>query len=420
MNYDKILEEISPDKDEVTKLGFALLKVKTLIEDSAKSHNYDLEVVAGGSTAKGTFLKGNFDIDVFVRFKTLGDISTFLERILIDVSDDLTVSFEKIHGSRDYFQFTYNDFFFEIVPVKFIDKLSDMENVTDMSPLHVFWVKKHLSEKLAADIRLAKQFCKSCGVYGAESFINGVSGHVLDILIIEYGGFDNFVEAVSRWTGITVVDSESKHDDVFKELNQSKLVSPLIVVDPIDPNRNAAAALCKQKYDQLIQACSDFLKNPSKDFFEIKPFDINNLQSEQQDGELLFVVEVEPLEGKKDVVATKVLKVFEFLQRHLQLYDFSVRFSDWHYDSKICHLYFFVKDEIIPELFEREGPPVTNSVASTRFQDVHKENAYERDGRLFVKVNREFIDPTRCIQHLLKQEYVLSRTENTKLKLFVK
>jgi len=420
MNYDEILKRISPDAEEISALNSALDTVKSLIEDFANKHDFSLEVVSGGSTAKGTFLKGNFDIDVFVRFKDTGDISLMLEKILTDISGELNVAVEKVHGSRDYFQFEYKGFFFEIVPVKFINSLDEMENVTDMSPLHVFWVKKKLTDKLSGDVRLAKQFCKACGVYGAESFINGVSGHVLDILIIEYGGFDNFINAVSNWSGITVVDPEKKHSDVFKELNQAKLVSPLIVVDPIDPNRNAAAALSKQRYDQLVSVCKKFLENPDDSFFEIKPFDLKVLQSKQLDGELLFLVSCVPVEGKKDVVATKILKVFEFIERHLHLYNFSIRFCDWHYSSNQSELFFFVKDTILEKQFEREGPPVKNEFAALRFKEVHGASVYERDGRLFVKVNREFVNPIDCIQHLIKQEYVLSRTENTKLSLFVK
>lgn len=420
MNYDEILERISPDAEEISSLNSSLDTVKSLIKDFAKKYGFSVEVVAGGSTAKGTFLKGNFDIDVFARFKDAGDISLMLEKIVTDISGELNVAVEKVHGSRDYFQFEYKGFFFEIVPVKFIDSLDKMENVTDMSPLHVFWVKNKLTEKLAGDIRLAKQFCKACGVYGAESFINGVSGHVLDILIIEYGGFDNFIEAVSKWSGVTVVDPEKKHDDVFKELNQAKLVSPLIVVDPIDPNRNASAALSKQRYDKLIKVCKNFLENSDNSFFEIKPFDLKSLQSKQINGELLFVVSCVPVDGKKDVVATKILKVFEFINRHLQLYNFSVTSSDWHYTSEKCELFFFVKDEILKSTFEREGPPIKNETDAKRFREVHGENVYERDGRLFVKVNREFVNSVNCIQHLIKQEYVLSRTDSTKLILFVK
>lgn len=420
MNYDKILKQISPDVEEIYSLNSALKTVKSLIENFAKKFEFSVEVIAGGSTAKGTFLKGNFDIDVFVRFKTLGDFSSMLEKIVTDISGELNITVERVHGSRDYFQFNYKGFFFEIVPVKFINSLDDVENVTDMSPLHVSWVKNKLTDKLAGDIRLAKQFCKSCGIYGAESFINGVSGHVLDILVIEYGGFDNFIDSVSKWSGVTVIDPEKKHDDVFKELNQAKLVSPLILVDPIDSNRNASAAFSQQRYNQLISVCKDFIKNPDASFFEIKPFDLELLQSNQINNELLFVVSTVPVQGKKDIVATKVLKVFEFIDRHLKLYNFSIRLSNWHYSSDQCELFFFVKNNILEKQFEREGPPIKNSSDAKRFRDAHDDNVYERDGRLFVKVNREFVDPTRCVQHLLKQEYVLSRTDSTKLNLFVK
>jgi len=77
---------------------------------------------------------------------------------------------------------------FEFIPVVTIHKASDAQNITDISPLHVAWVNKHIG-KLRNDIRLAKLFCKAQGLYGAESHIRGFSGYLLELLVIAYGGF---------------------------------------------------------------------------------------------------------------------------------------------------------------------------------------------------------------------------------------
>ena len=173
-----VLEDIKPiEKDKEIELFLKRLG-KIVKENSIKA-----EVFAGGSIAKGTFLKNDHDVDVFVKFdlKYSGkDISKILGKILKPLNPKL------VHGSRDYFSVEDN-LIFEIIPVLNITKSEQAENIMDMSPLHVDWVIKNSNVKLRNEIRLAKQFCKSINVYGAESYIKGFSGHVLDILVIYYG-----------------------------------------------------------------------------------------------------------------------------------------------------------------------------------------------------------------------------------------
>lgn len=409
MNYDKILERISPTQEDISRLNASIASIKSFIETAARKKSIKLEVVPGGSTAKGTFLKGNFDVDIFVRFKQASlDLSSTLELLLTSFAVKKNIVIERVHGSRDYFNFVYDNLFFEIVPVQYITTPADAKNVTDMSPLHVFWVSKLLTPKLQKDIRLAKQFCKACGVYGAESFINGLSGHVLDILVITYGGFEELLTAASSWSSITVVDPEKKHDDVFKELNQAKLVSPLIVIDPIDSQRNAAAALSQEKYDLFIKTAKAFIQEPSEDFFIIPKFDIDALIAQKTAEQDLFVVQAIPLLGKKDVVATKVLKVFEFLNRHLKLHEFTIERSSWHYAPELCQLFFFVKKETLSKTMLHQGPPLNNLVDVKRFKEIHP-NFFEKDDRLYSKVDRQFTNSKDCIYYLLNQKFVTQR-----------
>ena len=137
------------------------------------------EPVAGGSYAKGDYLN-NPDIDIFVIFDQEykdKNLSKLLEKILSKFKPDL------VHGSRDYFHVGQ----FEVVPVLKINKAEDAQNITDVSPLHVKWVSKHIKD-MHDDIRLAKLFCKSAKLYGAESHVMGFSGYILncDIQVIVY------------------------------------------------------------------------------------------------------------------------------------------------------------------------------------------------------------------------------------------
>ncbi|MCF7798564.1 CCA tRNA nucleotidyltransferase [Candidatus Woesearchaeota archaeon] len=406
MDYATILTTITPAPEEVAALQIVISTMAAKLSKAAERVGVAVEVVPGGSTAKGTYLAGNFDIDMFVRFKTdQKNLSDLLELMLAD----LEITFERVHGSRDYFTFTQNNYFFEIVPVKYVDTHQDVDNVTDMSPLHVFWAQKHLTPSLRNDIRLAKQFCKAIQVYGAESYINGISGHVLDILVIHYGGFEKLLHAAASWGERTIIDSENKHANVLTELNKAKLVSPLVVIDPIDPQRNASAALSLEKYNLFKKHAKAFLVQPEKKYFDLPRFDKALLEKKKRDEEDLYVIKFTPQQGKKDVVITKVLKVFEFLHRHLQLYDFKVNLADWFVDTDFCYVYFFVDNNQLSETLEREGPPLENFQGVERFKEVHGDAVYEKDNRLYVRVRRDFIDAGMCLRHLLQNEFVAER-----------
>ena len=411
LDYSELLSKISPTEEEFNFIISLTNEIKLSLEKSARELSFDVVVTPGGSTAKNTFIKGNHDIDMFIRFKSdEKNLSDMLEKIIKKSS----LQADRVHGSRDYFQFEKDGFNFELVPVKYVTDYSNVENVTDMSPLHVAWVMKNLTPELQRDIRLAKQFCKAQNVYGAESYINGMSGHVLDILLIHYGSFENFIKEVSTWSSPVVIDHEHKHEDVFKSLNESKLQSPLIVVDPIDYMRNASAAISEEKFNLLISSAKNFLNNPSLDAFVIHPFSKEELISNTGENETLVILELQPLEGNKDVVGTKILKVFEFLQREISEHGFSIIRSGWDF-NKPSHIYFYVDKSLLDSSFIRKGPPVNSKVGAKSFKEKHGSAAFEKDGFLFVTIQRNILEITDFIKFLMFTEYVSSRVSSVKL-----
>jgi len=238
-----ILTEILPDEKKVVAEA---KQVVNNIQKELQRQQYKAKVMIGGSVAKGTFLRQDHDIDIFVMFDKKkyanSDLSAMLESTLKKLFPIVT----RIHGSRDYFQVKHIRSY-ELVPILFIKKTKDAQNITDCSPLHVQWVKKF--PQLKNEIRLFKAFCKAVGVYGAESYIQGFSGHVVDILTIYYKGFVNVLKASQKWKAPVVLDYYKTHKGkVLQDLNVSKTQGPLILVDPIQPERNAAAAVGMEKF----------------------------------------------------------------------------------------------------------------------------------------------------------------------------
>jgi len=408
----QIIDELMPEKDTVDKCTIVLDSINSKI----KKNKIKAIAILGGSIAKGTFLKNDYDCDIFVKFNLdykKRDISDLLEKVL-----KIFPKVNRIHGSRDYFQFNMKNIMFEVVPVLDIKKPEQAINITDCSPLHVKWVRDNLkkNQKLADDIRLAKAFCKSCNVYGAESYMRGFSGHVLDILVIYYKGFIPLLKNAIKWKEQEVIDFNNYYDgSALERLNKSKL-SPLIVIDPIQSERNAAAVLSMENFILFKESAESFLKKPSKRFFEKKEITVKELKDKSK-GKKLVLLDVKALDGKEDVVGSKLLKAFNYVDKNIVLNGFSIYEKGWKWDKKKKVLFWFIlKDEVLFEFFKRVGPPVKNKENVKAFMKKHRKT-FIQGRRICSNVKREFRKPEELIKFLKKDKYLKEKTK--KIEMFI-
>ncbi len=294
---------------------------------------------------------------------------------------------------------------YEIVPVLRIESHRDAENVTDMSPLNVDYVKDRL-EGLNDDVRLAKQFCKANKVYGAESYIRGLSGHVVDLLVLYYGGFEELVRAAADWGERVVIDMESHWANPLQELNDSKLESPLVVVDPLQPERNAAAALSTEKFELFKARCNSFLDTPSKEYFTIRHLDPEELEPED---DYFVYFTAEPIDAKDDVQGAKLRQVYEYIHRKVRERQWPIMEADWEFHEREGRFYFIIDTDAQPYV-EREGPPTENEDHVKRFTEKHA-NTLVKDGRIYARIERRHEHPKGYIEHVTGHAYVEERVE---------
>ncbi len=406
--FEKTLLRIKPEKEQFKEADDIISHINSLL----KKNNVLAECMAGGSYAKGTILKNDFDIDLFVRFDYSykdKDLSKILGKALEPLK--LTL----IHGSRDYYQLRKNDLknklLFEIIPVLKIEDYKQAVNVTDMSPLHVGYTRKHFAGKpgLADDVRLAKQFCKAAGLYGAESYIRGFSGHVLDMLLIFYGSFEQFLMQAALWGSRVIIDIEGHLKNPLAQLNKSKTQSPIIIVDPVQPDRNAAAAVSQEKFDILKRRAREFLHKPSQEFFEIKKIKMAELKA-KAGKEWLVILKVKPLQGNEDVVGTKVLKCFEHIEGLLKKNDFKIIEFGWEFEPDESLLYYIIKKEKLSDTVTLYGPPIKEKIDAKRFRAKHRK-VIVKNNRLFAEEKRKYKTPDQLVKDILKEGYVKGRVE---------
>lgn len=409
--FKKVLSDIKPiDK---TLKDTAREKID-LINSLLKEHGIKAKAVAGGSVAKDTYLKNDFDVDLFVAFSTDyvdQDISKLLYNAIKSLKPEL------VHGSRDYFHIDEKGIIFEIIPVLDVKEAGEARNVTDMSIYHVKWAKKILQKdpKLRDDIRLAKAFCKGIGVYGAESYIRGFSGHTLDILIAYYGSFIKLLRGAANWHKGIIIDINQAHKgNALKTLNKAKVLSPLILIDPVDPMRNASASLDNEKFNRFITSAKEFIENPDLMFFVQKKFSINDILRKGKEHKT-FILQATPLKGKTDVSGAKLLKVFQIIEKKIKLNDFIILEDDWSWnkDTK-AFLWYILDEKPLSRFKEHIGPPLKARAHAEEFRKKHSK-CVEKNGRLYATVKREYTQPEALIDHLLTEESsILERVKSIK------
>jgi len=416
--FSEALSKIKPEKKYVDNFMSEVNRVVSWFNTAIRAENVVAECTKGGSVAKETFLKKDHDIDIFIKFSKeykSNELSDMLEHIIKLVANKLDFKYKRVHGSRDYFQFEYRNLLFEIIPVLKIFNINDAENLTDASPLHVGFIKKQISKKpkLADEIRLAKQFCKGIGVYGSESYIKGFSGHSLDLLISFYGSFINFISSTKYWQDKIIIDVENKLKDPLKNLNKSKLQSPIILIDPIDNKRNATAALSKEKYDIFIEKAQEFLENPSINFFKVEKMNLRKIK-EKYHKEWGIFLNIEPVKDKsKDVQGTHILKAKEFIQKELKNNDFKIIKSDFDFE----HIYIIIKKEKLSNTLIHRGPPTNKRKACKEFKEKHKnsKNIFTKNKKMYIELKRKYKEPEALVKKLIKDNYVTSRVKKIKI-----
>lgn len=399
MSVYRLLEEITKTLTPSKQVHQLLQQTIDEINKQLSLHNLDAKATLGGSVAKDTFLASDHDIDVFVRFAYEKYEHQDLSELLAQPMKAFSAA--RIHGSRDYFQFTQNNLDFEVVPVLHISSPTQAKNITDVSPLHVQYVQQ--SDVDTDQIRLLKQFMKANNLYGAESYIRGFSGHVVDLLVIEYQTFYKVLQAVTRWQAPVIIDTEKHHQNPLFAIEKSKH-GPLILVDPIQPYRNAAAALEQEKLDDFISLAQAFIRSPNADYFISEEFDETQIRKEIQKYPAWVLLSVRhPSDDKKDVAGARVRKTYERVVDELTRFGFAPVESGWEFMYQhTSFLWFGFEDVSLDEIEIRQGPPITQEEHSQRFIQEHND-VYEQDGYLFARTQRSIVSAAQAITNAFEQ-----------------
>ena len=389
-----ILDKIKPSIKEEEKLRN---EINLLLNDLKKSLK-NASISVGGSIAKGTWLKDDHDIDIFIKFNynqyKNKDISKILEKSL------RRFEFTRQHGSRIYYQIKRNNLTYELVPVLETKKIDKILNVMDISPLHTNYVIKNTTQKLRDEIRIAKSFFKANNLYGAETHKKSFSGYAIEVLVIHFNGFNNLLKATSKWKTLEIIDPKryySNKEEIIRLLNKSKLTSPLILIDPVQKDRNITAVLSVKNFTEFKKLAKQYLKTKSEKFFIKNEIIINKLKGH-------IIIEIIPKNMSTNVLSGKISKSLEHIKNHLDNEGFVLANYGWKWDTKV-YFWFKLKKESLSKFKKHFGPKLDDKINLQKFRDRWKHTRILVESkRVFVHAPRRFTNAIDFLKYILKED----------------
>ena len=254
----KVRARASPTDDERAQLQRVADAVMADAEAAIADLPVEAEVVQVGSTARGTWTAGDRDVDVFVCFPPSIDRET-LEEYGLAVGHDVLPDGREEYAEHPYVVGEREGYAVDLVPCYAVEDATEIQSAVDRTPFHTRYLQERLDDNSAAEVRVAKQFLKGIGVYGSDLRTRGFSGYLTELLVLEFGGFRAFLEAVADWHPPVRLDPDDHGSETFDD--------PLVVIDPTDPERNVAAVLSETNVAILQHYARDLLAEPRVSLF---------------------------------------------------------------------------------------------------------------------------------------------------------
>ena len=219
------------------------------------------------------------------------------------------------------------------------------------------------------------------------------------MLVIYFKGFVKFLKGIQKKRIIDIEKAYKNENQIKEELNESKLSSPIILIDPTYKKRNTAAGLSKETFERFLSASKKLLKAQSQDFFEHEIIDVEMLQNQAKKNKAeLFEIKFTTEKQEGDIAATKMKKFFNFIVNEIKKNKQDVILSKFVYEEGQEAIgYIIIKKQ---EQIEIMGPPARMKDAVKKFKIIHKKT-YAKKGFVCAK---KTIDLQELFNHLKRFE----------------
>lgn len=336
----KISIPIEKEQEKIKKISELSIQ---LVKQQAERFSEVTGVEIGGSYAKGTWLSGEVDLDIFVKLKKDVDEKTF-------ESIGKTIGFDSLKKFKPYVRYSEHPYVeaeiehtrVNVVPCYDVE-IGGWKSAADRSSFHTKFILQSLDQPKRDEVRLLKKFLIGIGIYGAEIAKEGFGGYVAEVLVHHYGSFLGVLEAASSFVQHQVIGNPTKKFD-----------TPLIIIDPIDSNRNLGTAVSAESVGRFILASRTFLKKPSLSFFKQQQRKLNKKNLDNT-----VIVKFNYKGRSPDIIWGQIKRATTAVAGQLDLSGFEVLRKSCITDERSeAALLFLLRSSTIEKNLIRRGPDV--------------------------------------------------------------
>jgi len=257
---DRVRGRVTPDTEERARLAGAADRLTERTREAVADLPVEADVVQVGSTARDTWVSGDRDLDVFVRFPPDLERERLTE-LGLRVGHAVLPDGREEYAEHPYVTGEFEGFEVDLVPCYRLESAGEVRSAVDRTPFHTEYLAERLDDRLADEVRVCKAFLKGIGVYGSDLRTRGVGGYLAELLVLHHGGFRPLVEAIAEWHPPVRLDPGDTGSDAAFD-------APLVVIDPTDPDRNVASVVAAESLARLQHHARALLDDPREALFE--------------------------------------------------------------------------------------------------------------------------------------------------------
>jgi tRNA nucleotidyltransferase (CCA-adding enzyme) len=393
---DAVADRVTPDATQRARLRSAVDELTDRVEAATAELPVETRLVQVGSTARGTWLADDRDIDLFVCFPPTLDRAE-LERYGLEAGRAALPDGHEEYAEHPYVTGAVGGFDVDLVPCYDVDDATDIQSAVDRTPFHDAYLQRRLDDALAREVRLFKAFLTGIGAYGSDLRTRGFSGYLSELLVLEYGGFEALARAATDWEPPVRIDPADHAAETFDD--------PLVVVDPTDPTRNVAAVCAAENVARLQHYARALLDDPRESLFvstDPEPIDAAGVRSHlDRRGTTPVAVVFEAPALVDDQLYPQLRKSLHGIVGELDRRGFDPLRWTTVADDRAVLLVELGVDEL-PDVRRHRGPPVHVREHATGFFEMYADadvyGPFIDGDRYVVERDREFTTPRALLE----------------------
>jgi tRNA nucleotidyltransferase (CCA-adding enzyme) len=399
----KVLPLCEPTRSQERRIAKVAKEAKAHVDSYVARLDDVVDVVFGGSFAKGTWLPDHADIDIFVKIKSSVEIEKFEEMGREIGSEALKRYGPKLrYSDHPYVEVFVKKVRVNVVPCYDVEQ-GKWQSAADRSPFHTQYISSHFDNEKRRHARILKKFFKSLGIYGAEISTEGFSGYVSEVLILKYSSFENVLRSAADWQERQIIAVCDYDSDFIKAFN-----GPLIIIDPVDSRRNLGSAISPKSVAKFTLAARAFLEKPSLEFFKESN---KKYRCHGSSKKLLLpnvlVVEFSHQKKSPDIIWGQLKRSINAIAKQLELAHFEVlRISCVTDERNSAALAFLLESMTLPKYTKKKGPQIfrrndTASFLSNRKRSEPLAIWVDTEMRISMLIERNATDARKFVKSLL-------------------